>query len=148
MKKLSWEEFHEDVKRLITCLGDYRPDIIVPCMLGGLVPGAIIAKELGINDVRPIDIVRTGNNRRIAYDVIGELEGKSILLVEDDLPTRIGLAMVREKFEQRGAKVKVAAVYVSQKGKEIADFFVKEIEPDDMPDYPWKKFNCDDRSRL
>ena len=63
MPKKSWAQFHADVKKLIASFGSYKPDVIAPCMLGGLIPGMLIAKELGINDVRPIDIEREGEKR-------------------------------------------------------------------------------------
>ena len=79
----TWEQYHANILHLVNNLGGYRPDVIAPCMLGGLVPGAIIAKRLGINDVRPIDIERIGEKRRLAYDVQGDVKGKKILIVED-----------------------------------------------------------------
>ena len=145
MPKKSWAQFHADVNTLIASFGSYRPDVIDPCMLGGLIPGAIIAKALGINDVRPIDIERKGMERRLAYDVQGSIAGKKLLIVEDDLPTGIGPAMVKEIFEKRGANVKIASVYVSPAAKTVADFFTAVYE---KPfDYPWKKFHAGDRMR-
>ena len=145
MPKKTWMQFHSDVRKLIASFGSYMPDVIAPCMLGGLIPGTIIAKALGINDVRPIDIERKGMQRRLAYDVQGSIAGKKVLMVEDDLPTGIGPALIKKQFEQRGASVKIAAVYVNSKSKEIADFYTEELEQ--LPDYPWKKQHSGDRLR-
>ena len=125
--------------------GDYRPDVIAPCMLGGLIPAAIMAKRLGIVDVRPIDIEREGNERRLAYDVQGSIEGKKVLILEDDLPTGKGPAVVKKQFEQRGAEVRIAAVYVNGKSRQLTDFYAEVVE--EMPDYPWKRFHKGDRLR-
>ena len=48
MGQRTWEQYYSDITKLIECLGVYRPDVIVPCMLGGLIPEAIMAKQLGI----------------------------------------------------------------------------------------------------
>jgi hypoxanthine phosphoribosyltransferase len=146
MKK-TWEQFHEDTKKLIEKFGDYTPEIIAPCMLGGLIPSTIIAKELGLNDVRPIDIEREGDERRIVYDVQGEINGKKVLILEDDLPSGKGAELAKKQFEQRGAKVKIAAVYVSEIGESVADFYVEEYSSKDPIEYPWKKFHKGDRLR-
>ncbi len=145
MSKKTWQQFHADVKKLVAGFGSYKPDVIVPCMLGGLIPGAIIAKALGINDVRPIDIERKGMERRLAYDVQGSIAGKKVLIVEDDLPTGIGPALIKKQFEQRGAAVKIAAVYVNSESKHLADFYAAELQQ--LPDYPWKKQHAGDRLR-
>ena len=145
MPKKTWAQFHADVKSLAAKFGPYRPDIIAPVMLGGLAPGAIIAKELGIKDVRPIDIEREGEQRRLAYDVQGSIAGKKVLIVEDDLPTGKGPALVKKIFEQRGAEVKIATVYATPESEPIADFFAEVLK--ELPDYPWKKFHRGDRLR-
>jgi len=144
-KTISWNQFHADILKLAVNFGEYRPDLIVPCMLGGLIPAAIIAKKLGISDVRPIDIERIGEQRRLAYDVQGSIAGKKVLILEDDLPTGKGPALIKEQFEQRGAVVKIAAVYVTKESKAVVDFFV-EVR-DEFPNYPWKKFHAGDRLR-
>ncbi len=145
MPKKSWQQVHFDSLALAGKVRAFKPDIISPCMLGGLVPGMIIAKALGIKDVRPIDIEREGNERRLAYDVQGDIAGKRVLLLEDDLPTGKGPAVVKKLFEERGAEVKIAAVYVNEKSAKIADFYAALL--DKLPDYPWKKQHSGDRLR-
>jgi len=145
MTKLTWEEYHRDMLRLAEMLDEWRPEIIAPSMLGGLIPAAIIAKRLGMKDVRPIDIERKGGERHLAYDVQGEIGGKRVLLLEDDLPTGEGFRVVKDIFERRGAQVKIAAIYVTPKSQGLADYFV-EVR-DKPPDYPWKPFHDGDRVR-
>jgi len=145
MVKKSWEQLHSDCLKLIDEFGSYRPDVVCPCMLGGLISAAIIAKTLGISDVRPIDIERKGDERRLAYDVHGSLKGKKVLILEDDLPTGKGPAVIKRLFEQRGSEVKIGALYVTPEGAKVADFFVEEMPQ--LPDYPWKKHHAGDRLR-
>ena len=143
--KLTWKQYHADILALADKISEYNPDVIVPCMIGGLIPGAIIAKHLGISDVRPIDIERRGSERHLVYDVQGELRGKRVVIVEDDLPTGIGPKMVKELFERRGAEVKIAAIYVTPQSQEIVDYYVEM--PEQPYDYPWKERHIGDRVR-
>ncbi len=145
MPEKSWQQVHLDSLTLAKKVSSFKPDIIVPCMLGGLVPGMIVAKALGIKDVRPIDIEKEGAERRIAYDIQGDIKGKKVLLLEDDLPTGKGPVVAKKIFEERGAEVKIAAVYVNARSVKIADFYAEEL--DELPDWPWKKQHSGDRLR-
>ena len=147
----TWEQYHADVLKLLSTINEagYRPDIICPCALGGVFPGMILAKHLGIKpgDYRVIDIEREGDERRLVYDVHGDIHGNRVLLVEDDLPTGKGPLYVKQLFEQRGAKVKIAAVYVNSTTQRITDFFAEIYNEDDPIEYPWKPFHAGDRTR-
>ena len=145
MSTLSWDKYHADIVKLGEQIRTYSPDIIAPCMVGGLVPGAIIAKQLGITDVRPIDIERSGDERSLAYDVQGDITGKRVVILEDDLPTGKGPVTIKKQFENRGANVKIAAIYVSPVSQRVADYYTEVCE--EFFDYPWKIFNCGDRPR-
>ena len=145
MPEKSWRQVHSDSLALAGKVKAFNPDIIVPCMLGGLVPGMLVAKALGVKDVRPIDIEREGDERRIAYDVQGHIKGKKVLILEDDLPTGKGPAVAKKIFEQRGAEVKIAAVYVNEKSATIVDFYAEKLGQ--LPDWPWKKQHSGDRLR-
>jgi len=142
----TWNQYHADMLTLAEKSAPYRPDVICPVMLGGLIPGAIVAKYFGIKDVRPIDIERIGECRRLAYDVQGSISGKRILIVEDDLPTGIGPAFIAQEFRQRGSDVKIGALYVTPQSQSLTDFWVELYESaDQFPKYPWKTPHIGDR---
>ena len=146
MAAKTWDEYYADVLRLKDRIGDWRPDTICPVMLGGMYPGMILAKEFGVKDVRPIDIERKGAERRLAYDVHGGMSGKKVLIVEDDMPTGKGPAMVREMFRHRGAAdVRIASVYITEESANVADFYAELCGR--LPDYPYKRQNRGDRLR-
>ena len=146
MNAKTWDQYHADILILAEKSANYKPDIICPVMLGGLIPGAIIAKYFELNDVRPIDIERNGDHRRLAYDVQGNISGKRILIVEDDLPTGIGPARIAQEFRQRGSDVKIGALYVTPQSQKLTDFWVELYESaDEFPGYPWKRPHIGDR---
>ena len=136
-----WAKYHSDILGLIPKMGNYRPDVIAPVMIGGLVPCAILAKALGIYDVRPIDIGRKDDERWLSYDVQGGIEGKRILILEDDLKTGKGPLLVKKIFEERGAHVKIGAIYVRKDMIEKVDYYSSI----DTPKYPYKKLNMGDK---
>lgn len=139
----SWEEFVRDIDHLIEMMGNYRPDVIVPSMCGGLVPAGILAEKLGIKDVRPISIERKGDERTIVYNVQGDLKGLKVLLLEDDLPSGKGFVVVKDQYQRQGAEVRIAAVYVNSESKNITDFFGEKRDP--LPNLPWKPARRGDR---
>ncbi len=143
MAKKTWVEFESDVVKLIKNMRGFKPDVIVPSMRGGLVPGALIAETLGVKDVRPISIERIGEERRIGYDVQGKIKGLKLLLVEDDLPIGIGAVFAKKFLEQKGAAVKISAVYVNNLSCKVVDFYGELIDP--LPDLPWKPSRNGDR---
>ena len=128
----------------------YRPDIVAPCLLGGDFSGMIIAKKLKIKvgHYIPIDIVRESeggsDNRYLANVVAGPIEGSSVLIVEDDIPTGKGIVFAEGIFKARGAReIKTAALYVKPDTRQFADFFAEVL--DQLPDYEWKRFHDGDR---
>ncbi len=145
----TWAEFISDIDSLIDMMGNYKPDVIVPSMNGGLVPAGILAEMLSqkygtpFRDVRPIIIERLGNKRRLAYDIQGNISGKKVLLLEDDLPTGKGPVHVKEEFQKRGANVKIAAVYINSISAPFADFYGEKLDP--LPNLPWKPTRKGDR---
>jgi hypoxanthine phosphoribosyltransferase len=145
----SWQEFEGDIDKLVERMGDYIPDVIVAFMNGGLVPAGILAEKLTqkygrpFRDIRPVSVERKGEERRIAYDIQGSISGLNVLLLEDDLPTGLGPKVVKEQFERRGARVKIAAIYVNPVSEKVADFYGEKL--DELPNLPWKPSRKGDR---
>jgi hypoxanthine phosphoribosyltransferase len=141
--KKNWQDFELDVYKLADKMGDYKPDVIVPSMAGALVPAGIISEVLKVKDIRPINIERSGKGRRIVYDIKGDITGLKILLLEDSMNTGFGLLSAKKIYENRGAKVKIASVYVNEQSEKIADFFGEKLEF--LPNFPWKPNREEDR---
>ncbi len=138
----TWQEFGNDIDKLIEMMKNYKPDVIIPSMCGGLVPAGILVEKLSrkygspFRDVRPISIKREENSRSIVYDVQGNISGLKVLLLEDDMPSGKGFLFVKKEYTKRGADVKIAAVYVNSKSKKIADFYGEFSSQ--LPNLPWK----------
>lgn len=102
-----------------------------------------------IRDVRPISIGRKGKERYFLYPVegdIGDIQGKKVLIVEDDVPTGKSVKMTQKHLLVQAAKeVKIACVFKNKEVKGI-DFFAQEMKPKSFPTYPWKTTNLGDRT--
>ena len=95
---VSWDQFHRDARALAWRLADAGPfDAMVCITRGGLVPAAIVARELGIRLIETIcinsyDHTKQNDARVIkaiapAIAAIGGGRGKGVLIVDDLVDT-------------------------------------------------------------
>jgi xanthine phosphoribosyltransferase len=141
MFPVSWHELHRDAKALAWRLmagGPWRG--IVAVTRGGLVPAAIVAREL---DVRVIDTISIASYdhmtqvaarvlKRPAIDPAGQGEGRW-LIVDDLVDTGATARIVRELMP--GAHF--ATIYAKPAGKPMVDTFVTEVSQDTWILFPW-----------
>jgi xanthine phosphoribosyltransferase len=140
---VSWFELHRDAKALAWKLVSGGPwDGIVAVTRGGLVPAAIVAREL---DVRLIDTISiasydhmTQHSGKIIKGVSREVVGagadlKRWLIVDDLVDTGGTARMVRELMP--GAHF--ATVYAKPAGKPMVDTYVTEVSQDTWIMFPW-----------
>ena len=143
MFPVSWFELHRDAKALAWKLVTAGPWTgIIAITRGGLVPAAIVAREL---DVRLIDTVSvasydhmTQNAGRILKPVTPGLTGdaaqaKRWLIVDDLVDTGGTARIVREMVP--GAHF--ATVYAKPAGKPMVDTYVTEVSQDTWIMFPW-----------
>ncbi|HET9019006.1 MAG TPA: xanthine phosphoribosyltransferase [Acetobacteraceae bacterium] len=135
---VTWDQLHRDARALAWRLMGLRPLTgIVAVTRGGLIPAAIIAREL---DVRLIESVSV-----VSYDeeVKGELrvtkpptaagDGTGFLIVDDLVDTGTTARMVRALLP----RAHFATVYAKPAGKEMVDSFITEVSQDTWILFPW-----------
>jgi xanthine phosphoribosyltransferase len=141
---VSWDEFHRDARALAWRLAGAGPfQAIVAVTRGGLVPAAIVAREL---DIRVIDTVcvasydhTTQKELTVLKGVsemvatLGEGCGRGLLIVDDLVDTGRTAKIVRELLPQ----AHVAAVYAKPVGKPMVDTFITEVSQDTWIFFPW-----------
>ncbi len=140
---VSWEQFHRDARALAWRLAGQRDDwkAIVCITRGGLVPAAIIARELGTRLIETVCIASYHE-----YDRQGELQvlkdispalregdGDGILIVDDLTDTGKTAALVRAMLP----KAHFATVYAKPKGRPLVDTFITEVSQDTWIFFPW-----------
>lgn len=134
---ISWEQLHRDAKALAWRLLDrdfFKG--IVAITRGGLVPAAIIAREL---DIRLVDTVCVSSyswqDQKGEVEVLKSLQydGKGWLLIDDLVDTGRTAEVVRNMLPQ----AHFATVYAKPAGKPLVDTYVTEVSQDTWILFPW-----------
>ncbi len=140
---ISWPELHRDTRylsRVLHDLGDWKG--IIAITRGGLVPAALIARELEIRLIDTVCVVSYGaSSSGEAEQSQGELrwlksiegDGDGWLLIDDLVDTGRTARAVRERLP--GAHF--ATIYAKPQGRPIVDTFVREFRQEEWIYFPW-----------
>jgi xanthine phosphoribosyltransferase len=141
---VSWDQFHRDSRALAWRLHEAGPFEAIVCITrGGLVPAAIVARELNVRLIETVCIASYQNYQNegelkllktVAADVIGlAAHGKGVLIVDDLVDTGKTARMVRELLP----KAHFATVYAKPMGRPMVDTFITEVSQDTWIYFPW-----------
>jgi xanthine phosphoribosyltransferase len=140
---VTWDQFHRDSRALawrLTGLGPF--DALVAITRGGLVPAAIVARELNIRVVESVAVKSYDHQNQggikvlksISEDILEKARaGGKILIVDDLVDTGATARAVRDMLP--GAHF--ATVYAKPKGREMVDTFITEVSQDTWIFFPW-----------
>ena len=134
---ISWEQLHRDSKALAwRLLGmDYFKGIIA-ITRGGLVPAAIIAREMDIHLVDTVCISSYDwKDKKGEAEVLKGVQGNGAgwLLIDDLVDTGSTARMIRKLLP----KAYFATLYAKPMGREVVDLCVKEFRQDKWVYFPW-----------
>lgn len=142
---VSWDQFHRDARALAWRLsGQGKWQAMVCITRGGLVPAAIVARELGI---RLIDTVCVASYhdyneqgslevlKRVNKDIIDLAggQGSAVLVIDDLVDTGRTAKLVREMLP----KCHYATIYAKPMGRPMVDTFITEVSQDTWIYFPW-----------
>ncbi len=138
---VSWEQFHRDSRALAWRLAEKGPfETVVAITRGGLVPAAVVARELDIRNIETVCIASYDYGRQGEMNVIkpvsGELlerRGEKVLVVDDLVDTGRTVKVVREMLPQ----AHFATVYAKPAGVPLVDTFITEVSQDTWIYLPW-----------
>jgi xanthine phosphoribosyltransferase len=140
---ISWAELHRDARFLSEVLNAKGPwKGIIAVTRGGLVPAALVAREL---DIRLVDTVcvtsydasgagqaaQTQGRIEVLKGVPGDGEG--FLLIDDLVDTGRTAQVVRQLVP----RAHFATLYAKPAGRPIVDTFVKEFKQNKWIHFPW-----------
>jgi len=135
---VSWEELHRHARALawrLVELGPWRG--IVAITRGGLVPAAIVAREL---EIRLIDTVciasyddRTQGKLSVLKGVDDKDKGKGLLIIDDLVDTGVTGRAVRALLPE----AHFATIYAKPAGRPLVDTFITEVSQDTWILFPW-----------
>lgn len=141
---VSWDRFHQDCRALTWRLNDIGPfHAIVAITRGGLVPAAIVARELGLRVIDTVCISSYEHNRQgelrvlkgVSEEVarLGAGTGKGLLIIDDLVDTGKTARLVRELLPD----AHFATVYAKPQGRPLVDTFITEVSQDTWIFFPW-----------
>jgi xanthine phosphoribosyltransferase len=140
---VSWDQFHRDARALAWRLASAGPfNAIVAITRGGLVPAAIVARELEVRVIETVSIASYHDYKTqgglevlkaIAPEVAKLNEAAKVLIVDDLVDTGATAKVVREMLP----RAHFATVYAKPLGRPMVDTFITEVSQDTWIYFPW-----------
>jgi xanthine phosphoribosyltransferase len=138
---ISWDRLHTDCKILAHQLTNKKFDAIVAIARGGLIPAAIIARELNIrlvdticvksytelNTPSPIQHIK-GVNPNINWEF-----GSNVLVIDDLVDTGSTIKHIKVKLPN----AYFATIYAKSQAHDVVDTFVTEVSDDTWILFPY-----------
>jgi xanthine phosphoribosyltransferase len=140
---VSWDQFHRDARALAWRVNGAVPfRAIITVTRGGLVPAAIVARELGVRLIETICVASHDHTKqgelRVLKGVADEImrmngDGQDVLIVDDLVDTGATAKVVRDLLP----RAHFATVYAKPMGRPLVDTFVTEVSQDTWIFFPW-----------
>ena len=138
---ISWEEFHRDTRALCGQLLERgpTPSGIIAVSRGGLIPAAIVAREL---DIRLVDTVCVssyhGSQAQQQSDEVEVFKtasgtGADMVLIDDLVDTGRTARAIRALLPD----AYFATVYAKPEGRPLTDLCVREVGQETWIRFPW-----------
>ena len=140
---VSWDQFHRDARALAWRLadGDREWKAIVCITRGGLVPAAVISRELNIRLIETVcvasyhDYVSQGD-MHVLKGISPELT-QAAFRIGDSCTDLTDTGKTAAQVRAMLPKAHFAAVYAKPKGRPLVDTFVTEVSQDTWIYFPW-----------
>lgn len=140
---VSWEELHRNSKALAWRLVELGPwKGMVAVTRGGMVPAAIVARELDIRVIETVSVVgyqpddskpKQAQEIKVVKQPAGIGDGAGWLVVDDLADTGRTAEVLRKLMP----KAHFAAVYAKPLGRPLVDTFITEVSQDTWIYFPW-----------
>src|SRR5210317_579572 len=139
---VSWDELHRNARALSWRLLEKGPwKGVIAITRGGLVPAAILAREMDLRLIDTICVVSYSNSESGEASVQGEIEvlkgvegdGEGMILIDDLVDTGKTARHVHEMLP----KAHFATLYAKPAGKPPVDTFITEVSQDTWIRFPW-----------
>jgi xanthine phosphoribosyltransferase len=140
---VSWEELHRNAKALAWRLHDMGPwKGLIAVTRGGLVPAAIVARELEIRVIETVSVIgyhyddsqpTQQETATVVKQPANVGDGEGWLVVDDLVDTGRTAEILRKMLP----KAHFAAIYAKPMGRPLIDTFVTEVSQDTWIYFPW-----------
>lgn len=138
---VTWQEFYLNARALAWRLNENTIWAgMIAITRGGLVPAAVMARELGIRKIDTVSILSySDDDRQIEPLVIKACQreegGKGWLVVDDLVDTGATAKIVREMLPN----AHITAIYAKPFGKGHVDTYMTEVSQDTWIVFPWEE---------
>jgi xanthine phosphoribosyltransferase len=137
---LSWDELHRDTRLLARqLLNQQQPGEqwkgIISIARGGLIPGAILARELDLRIVDTLCIASYDHDQQGEVNILKTIEGDGdgYLLIDDLVDTGKTAEIAKQLLPQ----ARFACVYAKPQGLALTEHYVREFSQDTWLHFPW-----------
>ncbi|WP_431302952.1 xanthine phosphoribosyltransferase [Sediminicoccus sp. BL-A-41-H5] len=135
---VTWDQLHRDSKALAWRLLELGPwKGVVAITRGGLIPAAIIARELECRIIETVSIVtydeETKGEPQVKKPPAAAGDGAGWLIIDDLVDTGTTAKVVRAMLP----RAHFATIYAKPAGKPLVDTFVTEVSQDTWILFPW-----------
>lgn len=134
---LTWDEFHRDTRSLAQRLLENGKQWrgIIGIARGGLIPAAIIAREMNIRLVDTLCIASYDHDKQGEVQILKSVagDGSDLLLVDDLVDTGVTANIARELLP----RATMAAVYAKPAGMTSATYWQREFSQETWIHFPW-----------
>ena len=135
---VTWDQLHRDARLLaqhLFGLGPWRG--IVAITRGGLIPAAIVAREMECRLIETVSVAaydeETLGTARLLKPPAAAGDGEGFVIVDDLVDTGTTARLVRELLP----RAHFATVYAKPAGKPIVDTFVIDVPQETWILFPW-----------
>ncbi len=135
---VTWDQLHRDARSLaamLVPLGPFRG--IVAVTRGGLIPAAIVARELECRLVESVSVVAYEDEERSEPRVLKRPDaagdGEGFVIVDDLVDSGVTARTVRGLLP----RAHFACLYAKPAGRGMAQSFVAEVAQDTWILFPW-----------
>ena len=135
---VTWDQLHRDAKALAWRLMELGPfKGIVAITRGGMIPAAIIARELELRLIDTVSVI-TYDEENIGEPRVAKMptmteDGEGCLIIDDLVDTGTTARIVRGLLP----KAHFATLYAKPAGKPLVDSFITEVSQNTWILFPW-----------
>ncbi len=133
---VSWDQLHRDARALAWRLTERAPwRGIVAVTRGGLVPAAIVARELELRLIDTVCIAIYDHQAKGNIEVLKlvKSDNADLLIIDDLVDTGRTAQLVRDMLPN----AHFATVYAKPAGRPMVDTFITEVSQDTWIHFPW-----------
>ncbi|MCS6890764.1 MAG: xanthine phosphoribosyltransferase [Rhodovarius sp.] len=135
---VTWDQLHRDAKALAWRLLEKGPwKGVVAITRGGLIPAAIIARELECRIIETASIITYEEEERgeprVAKKPLAAGDGEGWLIIDDLVDTGTTAKVIRALLP----RAHFATIYAKPAGRPTVDTFVTEVSQDTWILFPW-----------